>query len=195
MRRLRQFLILLLISGITGGASAQEPQILPRKLLDDGWIELFDGTTLFGWQTVGEARWFANRGVVSTPGDKPGWLMTTAPWSDFELHAEFKAPAETNSGIFFRSALEPTDPSKDCYELNIAPQDNPFPTGSLVGRARGKAINVGDGEWHSFDVMASAGKVTVHCDGQLAVEYSQAVLESGRSGQVIRFKQEGGLEK
>ena len=31
--------------------------------------------------------------------------------------------------------------------------------------------------------------------GQLAVEYSQAVLESGRSGQVVRFKKEGSISK
>jgi 3-keto-disaccharide hydrolase len=171
MRNLRQLVILLLLSGITRCADAQEPQILPRQLLDDGWIELFDGTTLFGWQTVGDARWFADRGVVSTTGDKPGWLMTTAPWGDFELHVEFKAPAETNSGIFFRSTLEPTDPTKDCYELNIAPQENPYPTGTLVGRAKKKSIDVGDGEWHSFDVTANAGKFTAYCDGNPVLEY------------------------
>ena len=41
-------------------------------------------------------------GTVATNGDKPGWLMTTTEWGDFELHVEFKAPAATNSGIFFR---------------------------------------------------------------------------------------------
>ena len=62
--------------------------------------------------------------------------MTTVDFADYELHVEFKAPATTNSGIFLRTPLEPKDPAKDCYELNIAPQDNPFPTGSLVGRIK-----------------------------------------------------------
>ena len=121
---------------------ADEPQLLPQELLDDGWISLFDGETLYGWQKVGEAEWEVADGVVSSEGDKPGWLMTTTEWGDFELHVEFKAPASTNSGVFLRTALEPTDPTKDCYELNIAPPDNPFPTGSLVGR-RTRESNLG----------------------------------------------------
>ncbi len=37
------------------------------------------------------------------------------------LHVEFKAAKRTNSGVFLRTPLKPTDPAKDCYELNIAP--------------------------------------------------------------------------
>src|SRR5262245_17264539 len=121
MKLVRQIPILFLLIGIASLSDAQEPQLLSRELLDERWIELFVGTRLFGGEQVGDAKWAADRGEVSTTGDKPGWLMTTSPWGDLELHVEFKAPAATNSGIFFRSAIEPTDPAKDCYELNIAP--------------------------------------------------------------------------
>ena len=70
------------------------------------------------------------------PATKPGFLMTTTEWADYELHVEFQAPPQTNSGIFLRTPLKPTNPASDCYELNIAPPDNPFPTGSFVGRQK-----------------------------------------------------------
>ena len=38
-----------------------------------------------------------------------------------------------------------------CYELNIAPPDNPFPTGSFVGRQKAKEVPERAGEWQSFE--------------------------------------------
>jgi hypothetical protein len=113
-----------------------EPKLLRRELLDVGWVQLFDGETLFGWKAVGGAKWEVKDGVVSTDGAKPGFLMTTTEWADYELSLEYRAPGATNSGVFLRTALEPKDPATDCYELNIAPAENPFPTGSLVKRQR-----------------------------------------------------------
>ncbi len=101
---------------------------------------MFDGETLFGWKPVGEAKWEVVDGEIRTSGEKPGFLMTTTRWADYELHVEFKADPKTNSGVFLRTALKPTEPAKDCYEVNIAPQDNPFPTGSHCRTAEGEAL-------------------------------------------------------
>ena len=71
----------------------REPKLLPQKLLDEGWISLFDGETLFGWQPTGDAKWEVVDGEIRTSGEKPGFLMTTTEWANYELHVEFKAPA------------------------------------------------------------------------------------------------------
>ncbi len=164
-------LILLLASAIAI-TEAAEPKCLPQDLLDGGWIQLFDGETLFGWKHVGDAQWKVADGEISSEGDKAGWLMTTTEWADFELHVEYKALAGTNSGIFVRSALDPTDPTKDCYELNIAPRENPFPTGSLVGRLKSPGPGaVWDGEWHEFDITMRGGNVLITCDGNRVLDY------------------------
>ena len=131
---------------------------MSRELLKDGWISLFDGETLFGWQPVGDAKWEVKDGEIRTTGEKPGWLMTTTRWGDYTLHGEFRAAASTNSGVFLRTPLNPKDPSADCYASSIAPDDNPFPTGSFV--ARQKAIirsksDIGSDRWLTF-------KITVH---------------------------------
>jgi len=151
-----------------------EPALLPDDLVQRGWIQLFDGETLFGWQTVGHAEWQVTDGVVRTTGDKPGFLMTTSEFADYELSVEFLASNDTNSGIFLRTPLAPTDPSTDCYELNIAPADNPFPTGGLVARKKIEPQKVaGDqaGEWHTFLVTASGGTLTIDLDGERVLVY------------------------
>jgi len=184
--RIRLFIVgfPLILVGALGSPASAEPQLLPQKLLDEGWIQLFDGETRYGWQPVGDAKWEVADGTVATDGSNPGWLMTTTEWGDFELHAEFNAPASTNSGIFLRTALEPTDPTKDCYELNIASADNPFPTGSLVGRVKAETSpDATGGAWHSFDLTADGATLTIRRDGKIVAEYTDSSpIHRGRIG-------------
>lgn len=177
-----------------------EPKLLPQNLLEDGWISLFDGETMYGWQPIGESKWEVAEGEIRTNGAKPGWLMTTTRWADYDLHVEFQADPHTNSGVFLRTPLQPTDPAKDCYELNIAPANNAFPTCSFVGRKRSPGIigqnisrpltlatpqplAVWDGKWHAFDVHATGGKFMVECDGSIVLEYDDPMpLRIGHIG-------------
>ncbi|MFN7706702.1 MAG: DUF1080 domain-containing protein, partial [bacterium] len=109
---------------------------LPVEELDQGWIRLFDGQSLFGWESDGKANWRVEDGELVADEGEPGFLMSQVRWSDYELMVEFRATERTNSGIFLRTEAQPTSPAADCIELNIAPSDNPFPTGSLVERVR-----------------------------------------------------------
>jgi hypothetical protein len=103
--------------------------------------------------------------------------MTTTEWAEYVLHVEFKSAERTNSGVFLLTPLGPTDPARDCYELNIAPVDNPFPTGSFVGRQRVKRKPkwqpVPD-EWHSFDVAVLGDEFAVRLDGTSPLQYTEA---------------------
>jgi hypothetical protein len=155
-------------------ASSDEPQLLSDELVRDGWIQLFDGHSLFGWQATSEADWHVVDGEIRVTGGERGFLMTTTEFADYELHVEFRAPADTNSGIFLRSSENPQNPASDCYELNIAPADNPFPTGGLVARRKWQVDNgpdLADGDWHRFDVVARGDTLTVTIDGQWSHEY------------------------
>ena len=130
--KLRALCCLLFILLLTPARAAE---VITPEQAAEGWIALFDGETLFGWQPTSDANWRVEDGEIRVDAGKEGWLMTTSEFADYELHVEFKAPPTTNSGVFLRTPLEPKDPTKDCYEVNIAPSDNPFPTGSLVGSA------------------------------------------------------------
>jgi hypothetical protein len=161
---------LLVPSAVVG----QPPDLLSPAQLSAGWIELFDGQSLFGWQPTSEANWKVVDGVIRVTEGEPGFLMTTTEFANYELHVEFQATAGTNSGIFLRTPLVPTDPQQDCYELNIAPPDNPFPTGSLVGRVLGGSVpkvTSGEPPWHEFLVRAEGPRIVVHLDGRPVVDY------------------------
>jgi hypothetical protein len=171
--------------------AASEPNVLTPQQAAEGWISLFDGDTLFGWQSTANTNWKVDVGAIRVAGGERGFLMTASRFADFELHVEFDAPPTTNSGVFLRTPLNPTDPARDCLELNIAPPDNPFPTGSLVSRKKWDDARIAanrstapplygakskdaqgtvgvqnrDAEWNSFDVRAVGAKVTVWLNG------------------------------
>ncbi len=182
--RRRFFVVIILLISDCRFTNAAEPKLLPQKLLDEGWIQLFDGETLFGWQPTGAAKWQVVNGTIHASGETAGFLMTTSEFADFELYFEFNAPTTTNSGVFLRTPLEPKDPKLDCYELNIAPADNPFPTGSFVGRQKSLATQVpAAGQWHTCTVKVEKAVSTVTIDDQAVLNYTdQSPLRIGHIG-------------
>ena len=132
-------------------------------LLEQGWIALFDGETLFGWKKTSEANWSVAEGEIRVTSGKSGLLRTTSQFDDFELRFEFRSPPTTNSGVFLRTSPKPRNVQRDCYELNIAPADNPFPTGSLVKRKKSDAYwrhEHDENQWVSVSVIANGNLIT-----------------------------------
>ncbi|MBI2477279.1 MAG: DUF1080 domain-containing protein, partial [Planctomycetia bacterium] len=136
-----------------------------------GWISLFDGDTLFDSTAVNKANRRAEDGSIIFDQGEQGLLCTTTQFSDYVFHVEFRSAPGTNSGIFLHTPLKPKDPGTDCYELNIADSDNPFPTCSLVKRAKAEG-NFDSNDWQAYDVTILGDKVIVNLDGAQVLEYT-----------------------
>ncbi len=159
-------------------AFAQHNQLTPQQITD-GWISLFDGETLFGWAQQGDIDWHVKDGEIRASEGEVGLLLTNSEFADYNLHVEFRAEPKTNSGLFLRTSPEPEEVTRDCYEINIAPLSNPFPTGSAVGRHRTaddvvKPLDVWDGQWHTYDVVMRGGFVRIYLDGVAVAEFTDA---------------------
>ena len=145
---------------------------LTKQELDDGWIQLFDGKTLFGWSKDRAADWKVADGVISVGSGKPGLLRTTSEFGDYVLKVDFRAPKSTNSGIFLRVPAGATHPASDCYEANIAaPSVSPFPTGSLMDRKKG-TFEKTDADWRTYEIRVAGGHVTLKVDGVATCDYT-----------------------
>jgi len=162
--------LILALTTLLSTASAAENQLTPEQIFA-GWISLFDGETLFGWHNNKNANWEVADGTIRVSEGEMDVLATTTEFADFELHVEFRAGAETNSGIFLRTALHPKDPAADCYELNIAPASHTFPTGSFVERIKIDSVNPAPDQWHAYGVTALGNTITVLLDGKQVVEF------------------------
>ena len=155
---------------------AESPSVEVRTLTDEelaeGWISLFDGETLFGWRAESEANWRVEDGAIAVSSGEAGLLCTTSQFDHYVLKVDFRSTQGTNSGIFLRTPAKPTDPAKDCYELNIADAGiSPFPTGSLVGRQKAEG-NYDSDAWQSFEITVDGAHITVKLGGNQVLHYT-----------------------
>ncbi len=157
---------------------------LPLADTSDGWVRLFDGHTLFGWEIAGNANWRIEDGTITVDQGEKGFLCTSIDWQDYELTLEFNADAETNSGVFLRTPLKPENPAIDCYEVNIAPNSNPFPTASVVQRQKvdaEKAPEQVEKTWRRITMRLEGDHLQVSLDDTVVTDYTDAMgLEVGR---------------
>jgi hypothetical protein len=140
------------------------PQLLTEAELQEGWIALFDGKTLFGWEAATDANWRVEEGAIVVDQGTPGLLCTKSEFTDYVLQLEYRSPVETNSGVFVHTPVNPQDAAVDCYEINIAGSDNPFPTGSLVKRHKAAEVPP-DTDWQTMQITVQEGHVQVLVNG------------------------------
>lgn len=134
------------------------------------WATLFDGKTLTGWKATSEANWRVENGAIIVDEGEKGFLLHKDTYENYQLQIDFKAARGTNSGVFLSTMPKPNDLTRDCYELNIAPPDNAFPTGSLVARAKVEGAGETD-DWRTYEVRVEGGSVTVKLDGKQVLDY------------------------
>ena len=122
-----------------------------RRSAPPAWAEpihVFDGKSVDGWHTVGNAgnQWSAVSGSLLNA--KAGAnLATDRKFGDFKLHLEFRYPKDSNSGVYLRGR----------YELQIDDSAGLDPSSHHLGGVYGfiaPSENVARpaGEWQSMDV-------------------------------------------
>lgn len=107
------------------------------------WIDLFDGTTLNGWeQKGGNADYEVIDGTIvgTTVHNTPNsFLATSKMYSDFILELEYKVDSTMNSGIQIRSNSVPTYQNGRVhgYQIEIDPSDRAWSAGIYDEGRRG----------------------------------------------------------
>jgi len=173
----------MLAAALAGPARAQRHNTVSFEEGEEGWYPLFDGRGIDGFVPAGAAEWQVRDGQIVAESGGMGLLLTDDTFSDFELRVDFLAAPGTNSGIFLRMTTQDLLAGGRAYELNIAPPDTPFPTGSVMhveiapgggapqfGAAH-KAEGAGESDdWRTFHVVVNGGRITVTLDGERLAE-------------------------
>ncbi len=154
-------------------------------------IVLFDGKNEDEWvsaQDQSPARWVVHDGIL-TVSKAPGIgnIETKRKFKDYQLHLEFRIPADIagtgqgrgNSGVFLAS----TGPGDDGYELQVLDgYNNPTYVNGMVGSLYKQAIPLANaarkpGEWETYDVVWTAPRFNE--DGSLkSPAYATVFLNS-----------------
>lgn len=147
--------LVLLGSGTAGAAGAITPElegkVLPKAEAAAGWIKLFDGETLFGWNVLGDAQWQVANGALSCSGGSGGAVMTTSQFADFELKARVRISPGASAGLVFRAGLD----------------GHPAENGS--GFLTGQMPENEPANWYPIEIRAVGDQVTVNVAGDASV--------------------------
>jgi hypothetical protein len=160
------------------------------SVTEEGFVPLFDGKTLNGWEPVGipenATAWSVEDGAIVCNGAGRGWLRTARTYRDFVLRIEYATGEEGqgNSGVFLRSLTEGR-PAYNGMEVQIL-CDRGAPPGLKSSGAIYDAVaptkNVARGawEWNTLEATCRGSHVTVVLNGERVVDVDMETVEAGR---------------
>lgn len=169
----------------------------PKQTLEKGFVSLFDGKTLSGWQG-------ATKGYVVEDGvlvcRKGGNLFTKEQYSDFIIRFEVKLPPGGNNGLGIRAPLR-GDAAYVGMEIQILDDSAPKWKnlkpyqyhGSIYGvvpAKRGHLKKVG--EWNFEEVTCKGTQVTVKLNGTTIVD---ADIEKASTPKTLDGRAHPGLKR
>lgn len=176
-------------------AAAAAFEYVPPNLSEDelraGWISLFDGRSLFGWDIPEGTNWHVEDGCITADSGAKSLLRTPFAFDDFEFRCDFHMASGGNSGVFLRTAEDSRNPAKDTYELNICDSHESFKTGSLVGRHVAENVPAVEGEWHTFYVTCDGNNIKVLLDDKQIVDFTDETDAACATGRIGLQKNEG----
>lgn len=144
---------------------------------DDGWVQLFDGKTLDGWESWDKSgvadvskNWKVVDGVIHGEGDVAHLFSPRGDYKNFHYRAEISVSDGGNSGMYFRTKKGPGYP--DGYEAQVnSTHRDPVKTGSLYNRVLIKRILVPPDTWFTQEVIARGNRITVIVNGEELYEF------------------------
>ena len=149
--------------------------ILTDEQIAAGYIQLFDGESLFGWHSTNDkVPWKADAktGVLSADGEEIGLLLTDVRFQNYELEADVKCAPGANTGLFVHCKADPKKLETDFYEINIADaHPEGFTTGAIVTKAKSeKTYPLGD--WMHFKIIVQGSHIQVFINGEQALDFN-----------------------
>ena len=149
-----------------------------------GWITLFDGKSLDGWDQVGKSNWRVEDGAIvvdKMAGKEAGYLVSKKPYKNFIVRVEFWPSDDANSGIYFRCLDPKKITDRTCYEANIFDQrqDPSYGTGAITRYVEVNPMPKAGGKWNTYEVTANGRDITVVLNGQMTAKLRNGMFDEG----------------
>lgn len=166
---------------------------------EEGFVKLFDGKTLDGWQGGIDGYAVEEGAIISKPKGS-GNLYTKDEYGDFHLKFEFKLTPGANNGIGIRTPLN-VNAAYNGMEIQVLDDTaaqyaklQPYQYhGSIYGVVPAKRGHLKPvGEWNSEEIICKGKQVTVILNGETIVD---ANIEKASTPKTIDGHAHPGLER
>ncbi|MDO6473683.1 DUF1080 domain-containing protein [Maribacter sp. 1_MG-2023] len=147
-------------------------------------VKLFNGKNLNGWEMKPGNQWAVLDGILTSA--KPGVnLISEEKFNDYKLHAEFRYPEGSNSGMYLRGR----------YEVQIADNIGLEPSSIHFGGIYGlltpnENAAMKAGEWQTYDITLIGRRVTIVANGKTVI--SNQNIEAMTGGALDNNEAEAG---
>ena len=172
--------IVVVLGVLAVGAAGFHAERVTAFQAGGGWTTLFDGSSLDGWNVLGDANWELEDDAVRADSGG-GFLVTPRSYGDFELTLEFWVDEPANSGIFVRCADAQSVRDDNSYEVNIfdTRADQTYRTGGIVHFAAPTSVINAGGRWNTYEIRAEGTRLTVRLNGTQTVDMNDSTYASG----------------
>ncbi len=139
----------------------------------EGFVSLFDGVSLDGWEVMDSPSWSAQNGMILCSGEGHGWLRTKKEYKDFILRLDYRVADGANSGLFLR-ATEQGNPAFTGMEVQIfgdhgKPASKTSTASVYDAIAPSRNMSRPGGEWNSFEITIVGNGLAVALNGRTVI--------------------------
>ncbi len=166
------------------------PVVVPVKQDNEGWVSLFNGKDLAGWNTRSNNRWVASDWKTADGailGDRLQTIFTERRFSDFHLKIQVKHDDAASGGIIVRRGED--EGNDRSYYVKLRSRGTAA-SGSLYSNSSKKYLGsvsesaVPSEDWYSVEVIARGDRLIVKVAGKEVVNAVDADPNSSRSGRI-----------
>lgn len=177
----RTVCLALALTALSFSAGSHAPKAFSQEA---GWVTLFDGKSLDGWDQVGESNWRVENGAIvvdKMAGKEAGYLVSKQSYKNFIVRVEFWSSDDANSGIYFRCLDPKKITDRTCYEANIFDQrpDPSYGTGAITRYVEVSPMPKAGGKWNTYEVTANGRDITVVLNGQTTAKLRNGMFDEG----------------
>ena len=184
------FYIRPLVEGKAGKITISEMQIQsmdPVKGGDVGFVSLFNGKDLAGWEISGKCKWWVEGGqLVGTQGENfaPGDLFTKKTYDDFALRVVYRVDWPCNTGVWFRYQSPQQAYQADIleYKKPVAFSGTLYCTGKMFLAANEDKSLVDRDGWNTIEVRAEGDHIQTWINDHKIADVHDGATDTGKIG-------------
>lgn len=173
------FVVVGLATGAARAVAAEPDALDPARVValadaaadDEGWISIFDGETLEGWEASEKPEnWKVEDGAIVGRGPRSHLFYKAREFDNLEFQAEVQLNKGGNSGMYFRTKFGPGWPAGYEAQVNNSGGD-PVRTGSLYNLVKVFEKLVADDTWWTQTIVADGNHIVIKVNDQVTVDY------------------------